>query len=262
MTANGQVFGERFRLFLSACLEEGQWPPSGHPVPSALFETPGDWQAYELATVMLVSRAETAPRREALHQFLAPRAMRFWRNWSGLVTHDSVAFVGEQPATFTLRRLPRQVESDYLPLYLLTLYQYVRLNRLAGEIQSNRDSLREDWTNTTKFWNEFLDFRNHYWFAEPTPKPQGSDLYRKFQCAMNLPDLFREIREELAELQEYFEQQSEKNVEWRIRLLTWIGAGIAALSLVIAWFGMDLATIQYFLCFFLGRNCPEPLGNL
>lgn len=259
MTPNGQVFGEQFRRLVYVCLN-GSWDETNRKRAENLFDTAGDWQAYELATITQIKDPEFRPRAESLGDFLRSRVYRFWDNWSGLSAHDSVVFVGESATKFNLDRLPRQVEADYLMLYLLTLYQYVRLSLLSGEILSYDSNLREKREKAGQYWEQFIDFRNHYWFAEPTPKPQGGDLYTLFQASMNVPRIFEGLREELSELQEYFEQRNERNLERGIRILTILSVVIGALSLAVGWFGIDLATVNYFLCSSCGI-CPPTTGN-
>src|SRR5262245_18847819 len=50
-----------------------------------------------------------------------------WRCWSGMALKESAVFLGTEDVAFNKKTLPYNIESDYLPLYLYTLHQALRV---------------------------------------------------------------------------------------------------------------------------------------
>lgn len=74
-----------------------------------------------------------------------------------------------------------------------------------------------------KLWDDFIMCRNHYWPAEVTFKPQGNELYYRFQREMDVIALYESISDEVRELQEYYERKSERRIGSLLNFLTFVG---------------------------------------
>lgn len=239
----GQVYGQLFREYSYVCLdpimsstEDSEREAESDEITSlyketyqsSLFSSPEQQILYELATATQTSRPDYEPHPEGIKQLLEVGHIAIWANWQGLALHDNVVFLGTRPSNFTLYGLAHNVESDYFYLYLLALYQKVRLSWIAGEAMQHGSALHRNLREARSLWNDFMRFRNHYWFAEVTFKPQGIELYRRFHKGLGVSLLYDCISDEMFQLQAYYESKSERRVVGLVNFLAFVGlpAGI------------------------------------
>lgn len=220
--AAGQVYGQAFHQYSYGCLEGLSQQDSGttnqrSSVPaegkSRLFASPVERALYELATCTQTSDPDYQPHPTGLKRIMEKGHIALWANWEGMALHDNVVFLGTLPTLFTTNALPHNVESDYFQLYLLTLYQKFRLSFLSGELMRRGDDLYLNLAEARKMWDDFVMFRNHYWFAEVTLKPQGTELYKRFQRGLDVLPLYESVGHEVRQLQEYYERKAEHEIE-------------------------------------------------
>jgi hypothetical protein len=60
-------------------------------------------------------------------------------------------------------------------------------------------------------------FRNHYWFSQVILKPQGMELYRRFQQGLNVRSLYDAMSAEVKGLQDQSESvtaRAEERIRW------------------------------------------------
>ena len=210
----GQVYGQMFRQYSYGCLLEAE-APAAEPHLEGLFDSPLERALYELATASRVSEPDSAPHPRGLARLLERGRIALWANWQGLALHDNVAFLGRGPSPFTERVLPHNVESDYFPLYLLTLYQKIRLSFMSGELMRRDVDWASNQREARKLWHAYTRFRNHYWFVEVTTRPQGIALYRQFQRGLGVRALHGAVRSEVRELREFYESEDAARVARR-----------------------------------------------
>jgi hypothetical protein len=232
-TGHGQVYGQVFHLYTYACLAMPRVPPAGTADPaslSPLFVTPADRVLYELATCTLVSDPAFAPDPDYLRELQAKHRLAFWANWRGMALHDNVVFLATQEDRFTLRDLPHNVESDYFHLYLFVLFQKVRLSLMFGELVRRETNLAHNLKEARRLWDGFMQFQNKYWFTEVTRKPQGMELYRRYQAGVGVLPLYEEIKDEVRELRDHYERKFERGIHTLLNVLTFVGlpAGLLA----------------------------------
>jgi hypothetical protein len=231
-TGAGQVYGQVFHQYSYACLASpasttaqseitpatAQPPPlAATASPSPLFASPAQQALYELATCTQTTDPDYQPHSSGLQQIMEKSHIALWANWEGMALHDNVVFLGTLATHFTRRTLVHNVESDYFHLYLLTLYQKVRLSVLSGELMRRGANLHRNLREARSLWDAFVMFRNHYWFAEVTLRPQGTELYRRFQQGLDVFSLYEAISNEVRELQEYYEHKVERRVAAAMR---------------------------------------------
>ena len=90
-------------------------------------------------------------------------------------------FLGAWPDPFTRSTLPRNVRSEYLYLYLFTLFQKLRLSLMSGELLRREKNVHRSRREAQRLWDAFIRFQNFYWFSEIAPLAQGKELYDRFQ---------------------------------------------------------------------------------
>jgi len=225
-TGQGQVYGQVFHLYTYACLATPRAETAGTADPeplSHLFVTPADRVLYELATCTLVTDPTSAPDPDYLRQLQGRHRLAFWANWRGMALHDNVVFLGTQEDRFTLRDLPHNVESDYFHLYLFVLFQKVRLSLLFGELVRRETNLARNLDEARRLWDAFMQFQNQYWFTEVTRKPQGMELYRRYQEGVGVLPLYEEIKDEVRELRDHYERKFERGIHTLLNFLTFVG---------------------------------------
>lgn len=219
LTDRGQVYGQTFRLYTYACLEETN-NPAVEPTPgmtSATGEEKGQFDSltartlYELATCTRTDDDNYMPHPIALKEIMEKGHIAFWMNWEGMALHDNVVFLATRSSSFTSNVLRHNVEFDYFHLYLLTLYQKTRLSMFSAELMRHEGTLLENLKDARQLWEAFSMFRNHYWFAEVTFKPQGTELYMRFQAGLNAIPLYNAINNEVYELQQYYERRADQD---------------------------------------------------
>lgn len=248
VTPEGQTYGQHFRLYTYVGLAENRSPPAtgeeaggtdgtsaGSPdAADSPFLTPADQALYELATCSRIDKPDSAPHPAYADHLMTQHRAAIWNNWLALVLQDHVVFLGVRPTPFVRGVLPHNVERDYLQLYLLTLYQKLRLTIFAGELQRSTTDLYGNLQDARRLWHEFILFRNHYWFSEVTRGFQGTELYRRFQEGQNLRALYDEVSGEVTLLQEFFEQAAQRRINGLLNVLT---LGMVPLGILASVFG-------------------------
>ncbi|MFN3422030.1 MAG: hypothetical protein ACK40X_09940, partial [Armatimonadota bacterium] len=223
----GQVYGQTFRLYTYACLDEdlGEQNPSSatQTVIASPFLSSFQRVLYELATCTDTNDPNYVPHPEGLTKLMQTSHIGLWENWEGMALHDNVVFLGKRPNNFLLNAFAHNVESDYFHLYLLTLYQKIRLSLLAGELLRHAKDLHRNLKEARALWDAFIMFVNHYWFAEVSFKPQGNELYRKFQRGLGALPLYESVGQEVRDLQEYYERKAERRISTLLNFLTFVG---------------------------------------
>jgi len=226
-TEMGQVYGQAFRQYTYVCLDESSNSSNPNSATRALeqtlFASPIQQAIYELATCTDTSDPNYVPHPDGLAKLMSKGHIAFWENWEGMALHDNVVFLGKRPSAFLLNAFAHNVESDYFHLYLLTLYQKMRLSLLAGELLRQAKDLHRNLKEARALWDAFTMFRNHYWFAEVSFKPQGNEIYRRFQSGLEILPLYEAISDEAKELKEYYEQKSERHISILLNFLTFVG---------------------------------------
>ncbi|MCS7263782.1 MAG: hypothetical protein NZ805_02995 [Armatimonadetes bacterium] len=206
----GRVYGQVFRQYTYACLDE---PSPSNPMPiglttTELFPSSFDQFLYELATCTDTSDPNYVPHPKG--RLMEKGHIGLWENWEGMALHDNVVFLGKRPSKFILNVLAHNVENDYFHLYLLTLYQKVSLSMMACELLRQAKYLHLNLKEAREIWDSFMMFRNHYWFAEVSFKPQGNEIYRRYQSGLEILPLYQVISDEVKELREHYERKFEQ----------------------------------------------------
>ena len=221
----GQVYGQSFHLHTYACLDASaaariSETPAGQSFP---FESAVEQALYELATGTDTADPDYRPHPDRVKRLREQGLIALWANWQGMVLHDNVAYLGTEPSLFLLDGLAHNVETDYFHLYLLAFYQKMRLSFLSGELVRRDTVLHRNLNKASELWDDFMRFRNHYWFEEVTFKPQGIELYSRFQQALFARPLYETVSKEVRDLQEYYSGKATQRAATLIYFLTIIG---------------------------------------
>jgi hypothetical protein len=233
----GQVYGERCNVFSYACIDLKE-----ENLPKALagvFDSLKDRLVFEFATAIPIGEAvnnpQWIPSSEYVRKVKDQKQISFWRAWRGLALKEGVAFLATEDTNFNRRVLPHNIENDYLPLYLYSLYQKYQLFLFANELMCKGAYMARHLLEVRALMNQFMNFRNKYWFSDVTRKPLGSELYHRFQHGMESPALYDLVSSQVRELKEYYEEQRQRRIDTLLNLLTFF---FLPLGVVVGIFGM------------------------
>lgn len=240
-------------------------------LPAGPFPNAADRLLYELATGLrwgeAVTRQDRVPATEALEPWLAAHYLHYWRAWRGSAFRDSVAFLQTEVDLAGQGALSGEIERSYLPLYLYTLYQNHQLLAFANELTARtemvapagdratagdgtrlparlrewwrqRDTLRRSLREARQLATRFVAFRNRYWFNEVTRRAPGHELYRKFQQALEVPELYELVSAEVTAIREYYESKQDRRTA---ALINWFTFVFTPLSAVMGLFSMTFS---------------------
>lgn len=230
-SAAGHVYGWTFRPFTYACLDDGPHgaPDVARPAgggSAAPFGSLAERLLYELATCTHTSDPEYLPHPLGLAQLMAAGRIAIWDNWEGMALHDNAAFLGFRPSAFLVRHFAHTVEADYFYLYLLALYQKMRLSLLSGEVVRRRAAVYRNLWEARALAEAFAQFRNHYWTVEVCFRPQGMELYHRYQQGLGVSALYDAVRDEVQVLREHYERRSAYRIGVLFALFSLVNLGL------------------------------------
>lgn len=216
----GQVYGAAFRLFCYGVAVEEERPADNA---SDLFDSPMEEALYQLGTGYSTATDTGLPHPRRVREMREKDLVALWDNWQAMVSGHRVVFLGTRSTKFTRQVLPQNILGQYLYLYLLTLFQKVRLSLLSGEILRRGWDIAHHRREARRLWEDFSRFRNLYWYSEMTLSPQGKELFRAFQRGLDLPPLYEEMKEEVRETHRYYQGYYERRFNRLLNVLTFVG---------------------------------------
>lgn len=120
----------------------------------------------------------------------------------------------------------RHWRTFYLDIYLHAFYQNLSLLKFSREL-SKIDELLSDWRKLEKLQRLFLNFTNKTWFNLITSAPYGQRLWKKWQEVMDLDNLYKEVKLQLAEFNAYTEQVRKRRFSRILNGLSIVGTSLA-----------------------------------
>jgi hypothetical protein len=239
-TEFGQVFGERCQIFSYACIDIDQ--AGKNEVATGPFRTGVDRVLYEFASCIplgdSVSNAMWIPSEESV-EGLASNKISAWRSWQGMAFRESVVFLATEDIPFNKQNFPDNLESDYVPLYVYTLYQKFQLFMFSSDLMRKGADIEQNLHEVRALVERFVVFRSRYWFNEITRKAMGGELYQKFQTGLGVTSLYQLVCGEIRDMEDYYERRNEKRSTFLINLFTFVFVPLGA---VIGVFGMTFFT--------------------
>jgi hypothetical protein len=175
------------------------------------------------------------PSEEQRQRLKTNHQISVWETWTGLALKESVVFLGTEDIPFNTSVLAANVENDYLPLYVYSLYQKYQLFIFADELMRKGAYVAEHLNEVRALMDRFMDFRNKYWFNEVTRKPLGSELYSKFQQGLESISLFDLVSLQAKDLKEYYEERRRRRIDVLLNIVTFVFLPVSA---AIGIFGM------------------------
>jgi hypothetical protein len=233
-TEPGYAYGERCELLSYACIHLTE--AERRELPAGPFRKVTDRLLYEFATCTGLGESVRnpiwVPSRQQANRVRRLNRLAMWRCWTAMALKESLVFLGTEDLTFNRRSLPYNIENNYLPLYLYTLYQKFQLlvysNDLMREVAQVGGGLR----GARALLQRFVAFRNQYWFNEVTRKPMGGDLYRTLQQGLEVNGLYQMVTSSVKEAKEFYEEVWNRQLQRAKDVLAYLGPATVALGAV------------------------------
>jgi hypothetical protein len=237
----GQVYGERCHVLSYACVDLSDEKRAGGA--KGVFEAVEDRLLFEFASSIAVGDSVTKPMwipsTDYARGLKQQKQFSVWQTWRGMALKESVVFLGTEDIKFNRKTLPGNIENDYLPLYLYSLYQKYQLFIFADELMRKGAYVAQHLQEVRALMDRFMDFRNKYWFNEVTRKPLGGELYSKFQQGLESTALYDLVSLQVKDLKEYYEERRQRRIDVLLNLATFVFLPLGA---VIGIFGMTFFT--------------------
>lgn len=129
---------------------------------------------------------------------------------------------------FSCTKLPIYFESMYLYLFIIAFYQRIALILFSQQLMSSGKKKIED------LKDRFTRFTHFSWFSQITNSEQGMDLWKKWQKAFDLPDLFEEVQKEYAEYYDYTVAQGQEKINTLLIIIYVLSVVFSAMSLLVS----------------------------
>jgi hypothetical protein len=198
---DGETHGDRYRLFTFLSLPAREVENGS----SAPFNSPWNRHLYEIATLTKLDNPTFYPSEAVVSEFGESTIAR-WLNWRAAALPEHLVFLAKSEK-FTLNTLSHNVESDYLNLYLLSLFLKMRLSFFFADLVQRNPSLLRNLFAARRISKDFIRFQNEFWFPEVTHKPQGAYLYSRFQALLRNDALYSELNMQIQNLVSHLEQR-------------------------------------------------------
>jgi hypothetical protein len=198
---DGETHGDRYRLFTFLALPAEE-VENGLTAP---FESAWNRRLYEIATLTKLDNPAFHPSQDVVDEF-GEAVISRWLNWRAAALPEHAVFLARSER-FTLNTLSRNVESDYLNLYLLSLFLKMRLSFFFADLVQRNPSLLRNLFAARRISKNFIRFQNEFWFPEVTHKPQGGYLYGRFQAIWRNEALYSELNLQIQNLVSHLEQR-------------------------------------------------------
>ncbi len=140
-------------------------------------------------------------------------------------SRESGLIMASEKEKYNITYMPHTFEKNYFYMLLLAIYQRISLINLSQELISG------DKTKANKLQGELTRFTRITWFSQITNSENGMDIWKKWQNAFELQDLYEEVHRQC---REYYDMVS-ASVQDRISSILFI---ISIASVVLA--GMQI----------------------
>lgn len=201
---------------------EGRWSPEQTAIVQARaagYATLGDALLYELASTTdaggalgLDGQRGWCISTEYLRNLFAESGIDIWADWKGLALRDCCAFLAWHPSMPIIA----QAEARYYPLYLHSYYTQLRLHDFSEAIIERELT---DLRRARAIRHAFMQFRNQFWFREPTTRFQGIEVADAMRAGMGLDALFESVASEVEVVGGYVDEKANAGRQQLIALL-------------------------------------------
>lgn len=127
-------------------------------------------------------------------------------------SRESGVVMASEMEKYNITYMPHTFEKNYFYMLLLAIYQRISLINLSQEL------ITGDKTKANKLQGELTRFTRITWFSQITNSENGMDIWKKWQNAFELEDLYEEVHRQC---REYYDMVS-ASVQDRISSIIFI----------------------------------------
>jgi hypothetical protein len=156
-------------------------------------------------------------------------------------SRESGVVMSSNRELFNVTKLPQYYETIYFYIFLLAFYQRISLilfsEELMGSDTAGVDELKERFTRFTHF----------SWFSQITNSENGTDVWKKWQKAFDLPAQYEEVQKEYSEFYEYKVAKGQERINVLLIVIYVISVVFSGLTLMVdlkvEWLNSDLGRV-------------------
>jgi hypothetical protein len=141
---------------------------------------------------------------------------------------------------FNRNILPFYFGSNFFDLYLLSLYQRIRLMRFSRHL-ADTEIFRSSKKKVAGLREDILNFFNQYIFNQVSNYSIGNEIWRKWQDVLEIESMFRQVHQELADMDEYMKGIRQESMDRSLAYATFLLIPVSVISGVL---GSNLVEIQ------------------
>lgn len=176
------------------------------------------------SNTFFIENSNLLPSENYFNKLIENNKIDIWNGWSGLALNDTLTFVGEN--SFDIYR---NAFSSYFYIYILTLYQNIKLyefmeNIVVKNYTDNPDQIDEQKEN-------YVNFDNIYHSYKVSKSFQPNIIYSKLQNILEIEELNSEIKDDIEEIYNHKKRKKADSVEFMLMILTVVSLAAALLSM-------------------------------
>lgn len=136
--------------------------------------------------------------------------------------------------------LPFYYGNYFFDLYLLSLYQRIRLMRFSRRL-AETEILKSSKVMVARLREDILDFFNQYIFNQVSKYSIGNEIWRKWQNVLEIESMFDQVHQELAEMDDYLKSVRQERMDRAVAYATFL---LIPVSVITGILGSNLVELQ------------------
>lgn len=203
------------------------------------FENAQEWYRF----IFLDGNGCMCPDDVMRRQLIEDSTYRRWNPWTlyGVTRYSLMCLCGSGAPPFIQTHMCRQYRlmAEMLLAQRASIIEFFkRVADISRDID-NHVEFSKIAKCVGKLHSDFLGFKNRLWFLEVTPQEQGIEMYSMAMKNMDLEKQMEELKDEIKELYDYVEMQTDKMMNDRTLNLTIMASIVLPISLVLAFWGLS-----------------------
>ena len=143
----------------------------------------------------------------------------------GFSRESGVVFVSDKEK-YDITRMPYNFEKRYLYMVLIALYQRISL------INFSQNLMRQDKTAVKKLKKNLTQFTNSSWFGQITNSEHGMDIWKLWQKAFGLSELYDEVHKEYLEYYDYVVSNNQSRISMILMIFYVINISFSGIQML------------------------------
>ncbi|MEG1009720.1 MAG: hypothetical protein RSF67_07935 [Clostridia bacterium] len=162
----------------------------------------------------------------------------------GFSRESGVVLVSEDEQ-YNITRMPYNFEKTYLYILLLAFFQRISLINFSQEL------LRKDKTMVQRLKKKLTKFTHFSWFSQITNSEHGMDIWKSWQKAFELQELYDEVHREYMEYYDFVVASGQDKTNLILIILYTVSVIFSGISIVAQQFDMKGTWIEPFIIYLI-----------